>query len=102
MATASSRSHRSGYPTLYNNYTARGAELDQMSITDWIDQTVPGGLGSPLGQLLVVAYTIEYGAECDIQSALNLIISSDTIAPASSLSSASPTKSIMSEAATIR
>jgi monoamine oxidase len=61
------------YPTLYNNYTARGAELDQMSITDWIDQTVPGGLGSPLGQLLVVAYTIEYGAECDIQSALNLI-----------------------------
>ena len=31
-------------PTLYNNYTARGAQLDQMSITDWIDQTVPGGL----------------------------------------------------------
>src|SRR5262249_41545945 len=62
-----------GYPTLYNNYTARGAQLDQMSVTDWINQTVPGGLGSPLGQLLEVAYTIEYGAECDIQSALNLI-----------------------------
>jgi monoamine oxidase len=62
-----------GYPTLYNNYTARGAQLDQMSVTDWINQTVPGGLGSPLGQLLQVAYTIEYGAECDIQSALNLI-----------------------------
>ena len=62
-----------GYPTLYNNYTARGAELDQMSVTDWINQTVPGGLGSPLGQLLEVAYTIEYGAECDVQSALNLI-----------------------------
>src|SRR5262245_13933244 len=62
-----------GYPTLYNSYTERGAELDQMSITDWINQTVPGGLGSPLGQLLEAAYTIEYGAECDIQSALNLI-----------------------------
>ena len=62
-----------GYPTLYNNYTARGAQLDQMSITDWINQTVPGGLDSPLGQLLEVAYTIEYGAECDVQSALNLV-----------------------------
>jgi monoamine oxidase len=61
------------YPTLYNNYTARGAELDQMSITDWINQIVPGGVGSALGQLLEVAYTIEYGAECDVQSALNLI-----------------------------
>jgi monoamine oxidase len=62
-----------GYPTLYHNYTARGAQLDQMSITDWINQTVPGGLGSPLGQLLDVAYNIEYGAESDVQSALNLI-----------------------------
>ena len=62
-----------GYPTLYNSYTARGAQLDQMSVNDWINQTVPGGLHSPLGQLLQVAYTIEYGAECDVQSALNLV-----------------------------
>jgi monoamine oxidase len=64
---------QAGYPTLYNSYTARGAELDQMSITDWINQTVPGGVASPLGQLLDVAYNIEYGAECNVQSALNLI-----------------------------
>ena len=64
---------QAGYPTLYNSYTTRGAQLDQMSISDWIEQTVPGGLDSPLGQLLDVAYTIEYGAECDVQSALNLI-----------------------------
>jgi monoamine oxidase len=38
-----------GFPTLYNNYTARGAQLDQMSITDWINQTIPGGSSSPLG-----------------------------------------------------
>lgn len=62
-----------GFPTLYDNYTTRGAQLDQMSVSEWINQTVPGGLGSPLGQLLQVAYTIEYGAECDVQSALNLI-----------------------------
>ena len=62
-----------GYPTLYNNYTTRGAQLDQMSVTDWINQTVPGGMSSPLGQVLDVAYNIEYGAECNIQSALNLI-----------------------------
>lgn len=61
------------YPTLYNNFTARGAELDQMSIIDWINVTVPGGLNSRLGQLLDVAYNIEYGAECDRQSALNLL-----------------------------
>jgi monoamine oxidase len=61
------------FPTLYNSYTPRAAQLDQMSVSDWISQTVPGGLGSPLGQLLEVAYTIEYGAECDAQSALNLV-----------------------------
>jgi len=44
-----------------------------MSITDWINQTVPGGLHSSLGQLLNVAYNIEYGAECDRQSALSLV-----------------------------
>jgi monoamine oxidase len=44
-----------------------------MSITDWINESVPGGASSRLGQLLEVAYTIEYGAECSEQSALNLI-----------------------------
>jgi monoamine oxidase len=91
-----------GFPTLYNNYTARGAQLDQMSVSDWIDQTVPGGLDSPLGQLLQVAYTIEYGAECDVQSALISFICSATTAPASSSCSVIPTRSIMLEAETIR
>ena len=62
-----------GYPTLYNNFTERGAQLDKMSIIDWIEETVPGGMGSPLGQLLDVTYNIEYGAESDRQSALNLL-----------------------------
>ena len=62
-----------GYPTLYNLSTARGRELDSMSIIDWIVESVPGGMMSRLGQLLDVAYTIEYGAECSEQSALNLL-----------------------------
>jgi monoamine oxidase len=62
-----------GYPTQYNSHTARGAQLDQMSILDWINATVPGGASSQLGRLLDVGYNIEYGAECGLQSALNLI-----------------------------
>ncbi len=44
------------FPTVYNSHTARGLQLDQPSVIDWIRQTVPGGLGSRLGQLLDVAY----------------------------------------------
>jgi monoamine oxidase len=62
-----------GYPTLYNRSTPRAEQLDQMSIIDWINESIPGGIQSPLGQLLDVAYNIEYGAECDRQSALNLL-----------------------------
>jgi monoamine oxidase len=62
-----------GFPTLYTSSTPRGKALDATSIAGWIAQTVPGGLASPLGRLLDVAYTIEYGAETAEQSALNLV-----------------------------
>jgi monoamine oxidase len=61
------------YPTTYKISTPRGRELDQMSIVDWINAYVPGGLSSKLGQLLDVAYNIEYGAESDVQSSLNML-----------------------------
>ncbi|MBI5106270.1 MAG: FAD-dependent oxidoreductase [Solirubrobacterales bacterium] len=61
------------YPTLYNLSTERGRELDAMSVAEWIDAYVPGGHGSKLGQLLDVAYNIEYGAECTEQSSLNML-----------------------------
>ena len=44
-----------------------------MSIYEWIESRVPGGHSSPFGQLLDVAYNIEYGAETTDQSALNLV-----------------------------
>jgi monoamine oxidase len=61
------------YPTLFDSYTTRGYALDHMSIADWIEESVPGGISSKLGQLLDVAYNIEYGAESSVQSSLNLI-----------------------------
>jgi monoamine oxidase len=61
------------YPTLFDNFTPRGAELDRMSIAQWIDMYVPGGLRSNLGRLLDVAYTIEYGGESSVQSSLNML-----------------------------
>jgi monoamine oxidase len=61
------------YPTTYLSSTPRGRELDAMSIIDWINESVPGGIGSRFGQLLDVAYNIEYGAESSDQSSLNLL-----------------------------
>jgi monoamine oxidase len=61
------------YPTLFDLSTPRGRELDQMSIIDWIEETFEGGMDSKAGQLLDIAYNIEYGAESSEQSALNLI-----------------------------
>jgi monoamine oxidase len=61
------------YPTLWNLNTPAGVALDRMNVYDWIESRVPGGHGSPFGQLLDVAYNIEYGAETSDQSSLNLV-----------------------------
>jgi monoamine oxidase len=61
------------YPTLFDSSTERGRQLDKMSITDYINTYVPGGMSSKLGQLLDIAYNIEYGAECNVQSSLNML-----------------------------
>src|SRR5947208_2196381 len=65
--------HAASYPTTYWIHTAGGAALDQMSVYDWIESRVPDGHRSPFGQVLDVAYNIEYGAETTDQSALNLV-----------------------------
>jgi len=51
----------------------RGRVLDRMSIVDWLNESVPGGATSRFGQLLDIAYNIEYGEECSRQSSLNLL-----------------------------
>ncbi|MCA8976087.1 MAG: FAD-dependent oxidoreductase [Planctomycetes bacterium] len=62
-----------GYPATYDSYSPLAEALDAMSIDAWIALRVPGGLASPLGQLLSVAYDIEFGAPSNDQSALNLL-----------------------------
>ena len=61
------------FPTLYNSFTQAGFDLDHMSLYRWIESRVPGGHSSKLGQLLDVAYNIEYGNVTTHQSALNIV-----------------------------
>jgi monoamine oxidase len=61
------------FPTLYNAYTAAGQQLDNTSLHDWIEQFVPGGHSSPMGQYLDSAYNQEYGLDTHLQSSLNLV-----------------------------
>jgi monoamine oxidase len=64
----SGRSRRSGVP---DKSIRRVLELDNMSVRDWLQQI--GIFDTHLGQLVDVAYTIEYGVETTDQSALDLI-----------------------------
>jgi monoamine oxidase len=61
------------FPTLFDDFTPEAAILDGMSVYEWIESRVPGGHRSPLGQVLDLAYTIEYGADTTRQSALNIL-----------------------------
>ena len=61
------------FPTLFDSFTPAGQALSGMNIRQWVDSRVPGGHDSPFGKLMELAYTIEYGADVQEQSALNLI-----------------------------
>jgi monoamine oxidase len=61
------------FPTLYNQFTLAGQALDNLSLYQWIETRVHGGHGSKMGQLLDVAYNIEYGNVTTDQSSLNLV-----------------------------
>lgn len=61
------------WPVTWNSSNAAGTALSNLSLYDWIETRVPGGHGSPMGELLDVAYNIEYGGETTDQTALNLL-----------------------------
>jgi monoamine oxidase len=61
------------FPTLYFSNTKRGREIDNMSLTEYIDAIVPGGRKSKFGQLLEICYEGEYGGDAEVQSGLNLL-----------------------------
>ena len=61
------------WPVTYGSTDAGGIALSDLSLWDWIETRVPGGHGSPMGKLLDLAYTIEYGGQTRDQTALNLL-----------------------------
>src|SRR5712692_4518378 len=61
------------FPTTYKSFTQAGFDLDHLSLFYWIETRVPGGHTSSMGQLLDVAYNIEYGNVTQEQSSLNLV-----------------------------
>ncbi len=61
------------FPTLYNMSTPAGQALDNLSLYQWIETRVLGGHSSRMGNLLDVAYNIEYGNVTTEQSSLNLV-----------------------------
>jgi monoamine oxidase len=60
--------------TTYKTATPTARHLDAMSMRDWIERYVPGGLNSQLGRLIKDSYANEYGRDAEELSALNLVI----------------------------
>ena len=50
-----------------------GVALDNMTVNQWLDANVPGGLSSRFAKLMQSNAVVEYGLDPDQQSALNLI-----------------------------
>jgi monoamine oxidase len=69
------------WPQTYDAYTQRGAELDGMSVVDWFDPDnaranpvlAALGPGSRLARLMATDTITEYGADAEMQPALNLL-----------------------------
>lgn len=61
------------WPQVFNSNNAGGRRFDHMSVTEWIDAYVPGGVKSDFGSVCIAAVLDEYGGPADETSALNLV-----------------------------
>lgn len=61
------------YCQTFDNHTAAGVALDNMTVDEWLDANVPGGLSSRFAKLMQSNVMSEYGLEPGQQSALNLV-----------------------------
>lgn len=61
------------WPQLHNSSTAGGRRLDRMSVPEWIDAYIPGGVKSDFGAVCTAAVLDEYGGPPAEMSALNLV-----------------------------
>jgi monoamine oxidase len=60
-------------PTYNGKNSATAVAWDKMSVVDWINKYVPGGMNAPFGKLCYQDVISEYGGPPETQSALNLI-----------------------------
>jgi monoamine oxidase len=58
---------------LYNKYNPGQLKFDMMSVPEWIDAYIPGGVASDFGALCISAVLDEFGGPPEEQSALNLV-----------------------------
>src|SRR4051794_16736527 len=61
------------WPVTWDSHGGAGVALSNLSLFDWIETRVPGGHTSAMGQLLDVAYVIEFGGDTKDQTVLNLL-----------------------------
>jgi monoamine oxidase len=61
------------WPQVFNHNNAGGRRFDHMSVTEWIDTYIPGGVESDFGSVCIAAVLDEYGGPADEMSALNLV-----------------------------
>ncbi len=61
------------YPQTVTSRTAAGVALDAMTVDEWIDQSIPGGVNGRFGAIMRSNSIAEYGLDPDEQSALNLV-----------------------------
>ena len=61
------------YPQTYDSWTQAGRDLDAMTVDEWLDANVPGGLSSRFAKLMQSNSVAEYGLDPSEQSALNLV-----------------------------
>jgi monoamine oxidase len=61
------------WPTLYTTSTPGARRFDHMSVAEWLDAYVPGGIDSDFAAVCVAAVLDEFGGPVDEQSALNLV-----------------------------
>jgi monoamine oxidase len=55
------------------NHNAAGVAFDSLTVKDFLDETLDGGAGSPLGRFIDIEMASEFGLDADRLSAINLI-----------------------------
>jgi monoamine oxidase len=76
-----------GWPVTWDTAPSGAKKLDAMTAREWIETRVPGGVASRLGAFIDAAYAMEFGADTEDQSALNILsmLSDSEVAPFSVL-----------------